>query len=56
MSTSPLPGRPGDADSPRDFEVRYYAELLWRHRLLLVAAAVGGLALGVLAGELQVPR
>jgi capsular exopolysaccharide synthesis family protein len=42
--------------APRDIEVRYYVELLWRRRILLAAAAVGGLALGVLAGELQVPR
>ncbi len=50
--------RPPDVDSgaPRDIEVRYYAELLWRRRILLVAAALAGLALGVLAGELQVPR
>jgi len=46
-----------DADgAPRDIEVRYYFELLWRRRILLAAAAIGGLALGVLAGELQVPR
>jgi capsular exopolysaccharide synthesis family protein len=53
------PHRPGEADAaslPRDFDIRYYAELLWRRRILLAAAAVGGLALGVLAGELQVPR
>jgi capsular exopolysaccharide synthesis family protein len=37
-------------------EVRYYAELVWRRRVLLAAAAIGGLTLGVLAGELQVPR
>jgi polysaccharide biosynthesis transport protein len=42
--------------APRDIEVRYYVELLWRRRILLAAAAVGGLALGVLAGELQLPR
>ncbi len=58
MTPSHLPGRPPDTDggAPRDIEVRYYAELLWRRRILLTAAAVGGLALGVLAGELQVPR
>lgn len=59
MSTSAHVPRPGDVDpgaAPRDFEVRYYAELLWRRRILLAAAAIGGLALGVLAGELQVPR
>jgi succinoglycan biosynthesis transport protein ExoP len=50
--------RPPELDSgaPRDIEVRYYAELLWRRRILLAAAAIGGLTLGVLAGELQVPR
>ena len=50
-------GRPPEADgAPREIEVRYYVELLWRRRILLAAAAIGGLALGVLAGELQVPR
>ena len=42
--------------APRDLEIRYYVELLWRRRILLTTAAIGGLALGVLAGELQVPR
>jgi capsular exopolysaccharide synthesis family protein len=56
VKESPFPGRPAEPEPARDFEVRYHAELLWRHRLLLAAAAIGGLALGVLAGELQVPR
>ena len=59
MSTSPHAPHPGEVDpgtAPRDFEVRYYAELLWQRRILLAATAIGGLALGVLAGELQVPR
>jgi len=59
MSTNVHVPRPGDIDpggAPRDLEVRYYAELLWRRRVLLAAAAIGGLGLGVLAGELQVPR
>jgi succinoglycan biosynthesis transport protein ExoP len=58
VSNSAPPYRPSDSDlgGPRDFEVRYYAELLWRRRILLAAVAVGGLSLGVLAGELQVPR
>ncbi|HXK10117.1 MAG TPA: polysaccharide biosynthesis tyrosine autokinase [Vicinamibacteria bacterium] len=56
MSPNPIPGRPPDAESPRDFEARYYGELLWRHRVLLAAAAIGGLAIGILGGELQVPR
>jgi succinoglycan biosynthesis transport protein ExoP len=63
VSTAPLPGSsngvPAEAmlASPeRDFDVQYYADLLWRRRILLLAAAVGGLALGVLAGELQPAR
>jgi len=40
----------------RDFDIHYYTDILWRRRVLLVAAAVGGLALGILAGELQPPR
>jgi capsular exopolysaccharide synthesis family protein len=58
VSLSAINGRPPETDggAPRDIEVRYYAELLWQRRILLAAAAIGGLALGVLAGELQVPR
>ena len=52
----PHAGRTDADGAPRDIEVRYYVELLWRRRILLAAAAVGGLALGVLAGELQLPR
>jgi succinoglycan biosynthesis transport protein ExoP len=40
----------------RDFDVRYYLDLLWRRRILLAATAVGGLALGILGAELQPPR
>ncbi len=64
MSTAPPPSRngyaepaPHEAGGPeRDFDVRYYTDLLWRRRILLAATAIGGLALGILAGELQVPR
>jgi capsular exopolysaccharide synthesis family protein len=42
--------------SARDLDSRYYGGLLWRSRLLLAAAAVGGLALAILAGEVQTPR
>jgi capsular exopolysaccharide synthesis family protein len=57
VNALPPTGRPGDGDgAPRDVEVRYYAELLWQRKLLLASMAVGGLLLGVLAGELQVPR
>jgi len=57
------PGGPGHVPSEamasapaRDFDIQYSAELLWRRRILLAATAIGGLALGVLAGELQVPQ
>jgi succinoglycan biosynthesis transport protein ExoP len=59
VSTSAPPYRQAEPDAgapARDFEVRYYAELLWRRRILLAATAAGGLALGILAGELQIPR
>ncbi len=45
-----------EAEGGRDLELRYYAELLWRRRFLLVAVALGGLVLGVLYGELQAER
>ena len=68
MSTPPLSPRNRDAGAgpaavvpdrdfaERDFEVRYYTELLWHRKLLLSATAIGGLALGVLWGEMQTPR
>jgi succinoglycan biosynthesis transport protein ExoP len=66
VSTTPPPSRDGyAAPGPaglepgipeRDFDVRYYTDLLWRRRILLAATAIGGLALGILAGELQEPR
>jgi succinoglycan biosynthesis transport protein ExoP len=40
----------------RDVDARYYVDLLWRSRLLLVAASLGGLGLGLLASEIQTPR
>jgi capsular exopolysaccharide synthesis family protein len=49
-----VPEGPGRFE--RELDTRYYAELLWRSRLLLAAAAVGGLVLGVVAGEVQTPR
>ncbi|MCG6920874.1 MAG: polysaccharide biosynthesis tyrosine autokinase [Acidobacteria bacterium] len=64
MSTTPPLPRHGYADPAppeagvpeRDFDVRYYTDLLWHRRILLAATAIGGLALGILAGELQTPR
>jgi capsular exopolysaccharide synthesis family protein len=52
---SPEPTEPA-AGGERDFDVRYYTDLLWHRRILLAATAIGGLALGILAGELQPPR
>ena len=47
----------GPAAHPeRDVDARYYADLLWRSRWLLLAAGLGGLGLGVLAAEVQTPR
>ena len=37
----------------REVDVRYYADLLWRERTLLVALLVAGLGLGLLAGQFQ---
>ncbi len=39
-----------------DLDLRYYAGLLWRNRLLVATAAGVGLALGVLVAFLQVPE
>jgi len=55
-SSNGVPAEPAPLGPERDFDVQYYAELLWRRRVLLLAAALGGLALGILAGELQPPR
>ncbi|MEE8218482.1 MAG: Wzz/FepE/Etk N-terminal domain-containing protein, partial [Vicinamibacteria bacterium] len=68
MSTAPLPQGNGDAGpvpasvvpdrefAERDFEIRYYTELFWHRKFLLTAMAVGGLALGVLWGEMEPKR
>src|SRR5262245_56776764 len=40
----------------RELDFRYYADLLWRSRFLLLATALGGLALGILVAEVQTPR
>jgi capsular exopolysaccharide synthesis family protein len=54
--TIEMDGRAADAALEREVDARYYADLLWRSRLLLAAAAAGGLGLGILAAEIQVPR
>jgi capsular exopolysaccharide synthesis family protein len=38
-----------------EFDLRYYASLLWRGRWLIVTGAVVGAALGIVYGFLQVP-
>jgi succinoglycan biosynthesis transport protein ExoP len=40
----------------RDFDVRYYAGLLWRHRAFLVACALVGLLLGLVVALIQTPE
>jgi capsular exopolysaccharide synthesis family protein len=52
--TGPFDPQPGAF--PGELDLRYYGELLWRRRVLLVVAALGALALGLLGAELQVPR
>jgi capsular exopolysaccharide synthesis family protein len=42
--------------SERELDFRYYADLLWRGRWLIVTAAVVALALGVLVAYLQTPE
>lgn len=49
---------PADPPSPseRELDSRYYADLLWRSRLFILAAALGGLGLAILIGEVQTPQ
>jgi capsular exopolysaccharide synthesis family protein len=44
------------AGSERDLDVRYYVELLWRGRVVVLACALVGAALGVLVGFMQTPQ
>jgi len=48
----------GPADSPAQGAVdpRYYADLLWRGRKILLAAVLSGLAVGLLVAFLQTPE
>jgi capsular exopolysaccharide synthesis family protein len=49
-----LPSGTGASES--DLDIRYYADLLWRGRALIVTTAVVGVGLGVLVGYLQTPE
>ncbi|HEY2943567.1 MAG TPA: polysaccharide biosynthesis tyrosine autokinase [Vicinamibacteria bacterium] len=49
-SSTPPPPSEGKLDA------LYYADLLWRSRQLLLAAALGGLLFAILAGEVQTPQ
>ena len=40
----------------QEFDLRYYADVLWRGRALVVAAALTGAALGLLVAFLQTPE
>src|SRR5262245_15499367 len=40
----------------QEFDLRYYADVLWRGRALVAAAAVTGVGLGLLSGFLQTPE
>ena len=42
--------------SERELDWRYHADLLWRSRLLILAAVLGGLALAILVAEVQTPQ
>ncbi len=53
MATLPAPEPVSQTEREVDF--RYYADLLWRSRLLVAATALGGLGLGILVAEVQAP-
>ena len=51
-----LPPAVPPARSEREADLLNWARLLWRSRLLVLAAALGGLALAILAAEAQTPQ
>jgi succinoglycan biosynthesis transport protein ExoP len=54
--TPPSPTDDSALLGERDFDVRYYAGLLWRHRAFLVACALVGLLLGLVVALIQTPE
>jgi polysaccharide biosynthesis transport protein len=55
-SLVPLSGTPEDAPPSRDLDLRYYADLLWRARSLIAAAAIVGGLLGLFVAFLRTPE
>jgi len=55
MATT-MPGPEIVPPAERELDFRYYADLLWRSRFLLLATALGGLAMGILVAEVQTPK
>jgi capsular exopolysaccharide synthesis family protein len=47
---------PASLPSEREVDWRYHADLLWRSRLLILAAVLGGLGLAILVAEVQTPQ
>src|SRR5262247_3071360 len=47
---------PPSAPSDRELDLRYYADLMGRSRILMAAAVLGGGLLGWLAAEVQTPQ
>jgi polysaccharide biosynthesis transport protein len=47
---------PGSGRSERELDLRYYADLLWRHRVFVATFALVGLGLGILVAYLQTPE
>ncbi len=57
MNTIPTPTvSTPPAPSEGKLDALYYADLLWRRRQLLLAAALGGLLFAILAAEVQTPQ
>ena len=52
----PLPQSAAAGPSDIPFDLRYYLDLVWRGRALILAATLAGLGLGLLAGFLQTPQ
>ncbi len=54
--TTPSPAAPDEAPADRDLDIRYYADLLWRARTLVAAAALVGALVGLVVAFLRTPE